>query len=129
MRIGELARKSGATPSTLRYYEEAGLLPEPGRTAGGYRNYTPDAIGIVQFIKRGQAAALTLAQVKRIIDIRGTGQAPCDHVRDQLDRSIHHLDQQIAERIALRDTITHLRQAAEHTDPKSCASEDICRYL
>jgi len=40
MRIGELARQLGSTPEAIRYYERNGLLPEPARTANGYRDYT-----------------------------------------------------------------------------------------
>ncbi|MER5503616.1 MULTISPECIES: MerR family DNA-binding transcriptional regulator [unclassified Streptomyces] len=38
MRIGDLATASGLTTKTIRFYEQAGLLPEPPRTAGGYRD-------------------------------------------------------------------------------------------
>ena len=37
--IGTLARRSGCTAETIRYYERAGLLPEPARTPGGHRIY------------------------------------------------------------------------------------------
>ncbi len=39
LRIAEVARRSGFTPATLRYYEEIGLLPTAGRTGSGYRAY------------------------------------------------------------------------------------------
>ena len=38
-RIGELARRAGATPRAVRYYEELGLLPERGRPHGQHRMY------------------------------------------------------------------------------------------
>jgi DNA-binding transcriptional MerR regulator len=38
-RIGELARRVGATPRTVRYYEELGLLPDAGRQEGSHRLY------------------------------------------------------------------------------------------
>ncbi|WP_457757817.1 MerR family DNA-binding transcriptional regulator [Streptomyces mirabilis] len=41
MRIGELASVSGLTAKTIRFYEQAGLLPDPPRTPGGYRDYPP----------------------------------------------------------------------------------------
>ncbi|GAB2324818.1 MerR family DNA-binding transcriptional regulator [Streptomyces griseoincarnatus] len=41
MRIGDLAAVSGVTAKTLRFYELAGLLPAPPRTAGGYRDSPP----------------------------------------------------------------------------------------
>ena len=37
--IGTLAKKTGTKVQTIRYYEQIGLLPEPGRSAGGQRRY------------------------------------------------------------------------------------------
>lgn len=85
MRIGELAETAGATTKTLRFYEDQGLLPPAERTPAGYRDYTLEAVARIHFIHRGQAAGLTLAQIKQILDIRDHGQAPCEHVRDLLD--------------------------------------------
>ena len=70
MRIGELADAAGTTAKTLRFYEDQGLLPPAGRTPSGYRNYTAETIARIDFIHRGQAAGLTLAQIKQILDIR-----------------------------------------------------------
>ena len=75
MRIGELAEAAGTTTKTLRFYEDQGLLPPAERTAAGYRDYTPDALARVDFIHRGQTAALTLAQIRQILDVRDGGQA------------------------------------------------------
>jgi MerR family Zn(II)-responsive transcriptional regulator of zntA len=72
MRIGELAEASGTTAKTLRFYEEQGLLPAAERTPAGYRDYTPDAVGRIDFIHRGQAAGLTLAQVRQLRDQAAT---------------------------------------------------------
>ena len=68
MRIGELAEAAGTTTKTLRFYEEQGLLPPAERTPAGYRDYTPDAVSRIDFVHRGQAAGLTLAQIKQILD-------------------------------------------------------------
>lgn len=43
MRIGELARRSGLKATTIRFYEDRGLLPEPPRDASGYRSYAEAA--------------------------------------------------------------------------------------
>ncbi|MFI5627589.1 heavy metal-responsive transcriptional regulator [Nocardioides sp. NPDC051685] len=129
MRIGELAETVGATTKTLRFYEEQGLLPPAERTSSGYRDYTPDAIARVDFIHRGQAAGLTLAQIKQILDIRDHGHAPCHHVRDLLDTRLADIDQQIAELTALRATIATLRAEAADPMPATCTSDQVCRYL
>ena len=44
MRIGELAAATSLSPDTIRYYEKAGLLPDPARTPAGYRAYGPEAV-------------------------------------------------------------------------------------
>lgn len=51
MRTGALASASGLTAKTIRFYEQAGLLPEPPRTASGYRDYPPQAAHRLAFIR------------------------------------------------------------------------------
>jgi MerR family Zn(II)-responsive transcriptional regulator of zntA len=129
MRISELAGATGTTPKTLRFYEDIGLLRPATRTRSGYRDFDSDAIDRLDFIRRGQAAGLTLTQVKQILQIRDDGQPPCEHVREILASRLADLDTQIAQLLALRDTIARLREAAAHADPDSCAPNQICRYL
>ncbi|NMR21221.1 heavy metal-responsive transcriptional regulator [Cellulomonas fimi] len=129
MLIGELAQASGTTTKTLRYYEQAGLIPAPGRTAGGYRDYPPEALSRLDFIRRGQAAGLTLAQVRGVLDVRDRGLAPCEHVHDLLDAHLTALDRQIADLHALRDTVAGLRDSVDTIDPATCAPGTICRYI
>ena len=109
--------------------EEQGLRPAAERTPAGSRDYTPDAVGRIDFIHRGQAAGLTLAQVRQILDIRDDGQAPCGHVQDLLDSRLADLDEQIAQLVALRETITQLRDQAATVEPETCSPDQVCRYL
>jgi len=129
MRIGELADAASTTAKTLRFYEEQGLLPAAERTPAGYRDYTPEAIARLDFIRRGQAAGLTLAQIRQILDIRDGGDQPCEHVRDLLDHRLTDLDAQIAQLTALRETITQLRDEAANAEPETCPADQVCRYL
>jgi DNA-binding transcriptional MerR regulator len=129
MRIGELAEAAGTTTKTLRFYEDQGLLPTAERTPAGYRDYTPDAVSRIDFVHRGQAAGLTLAQIKQILDIRDHGQAPCGHVRGLLDARLADIDRQIADLGALRDNVASLRDAASDPEPDTCGADEVCRYL
>jgi len=129
MRIGELAERAGTTAKTLRFYEEQGLLPPADRTTSGYRDYKSDAVARVDFVHRGQAAGLTLAQIQQILDIRDSGSAPCEHVRDLLDTRLAAIEQQIAQLTALHDSIAVLRDAAAGLAPDSCDPDLVCRYL
>ncbi len=129
MRIGELAEATGTTTKTLRFYEEAGLLPPTHRASNGYRDYGPDAVTRLDFIRRGRAAGLTLAQIREVIDIRDTGQTPCSHVHDLLTIRLTDIDRQIADLRELRATVARLRHEAGRADPAACDAEDVCRYL
>lgn len=129
MRISEVAEASGTTTKTLRFYEDQGLLPAADRNASGYRDYTPDVLGRLDFIHRGQAAGLTLAQIKQILGIRDSGTPPCGHVRDLLAERLGDLDTQIAQLVDLRRTLTELHDNAAGVEPDTCPPDQVCRYL
>ena len=62
MRIGELARRTGATPKALRLYEARGLLGAVART-GSYRHYGDADVARVQLIRQAQALGFRLAEL------------------------------------------------------------------
>ncbi len=64
MQIGELAKLTNTSTKTIRFYEDSGLLPAPARSASGYRDYGPEIVDRLWFIRRGQAAGLTLQKVR-----------------------------------------------------------------
>ncbi len=129
MRIGQLANASGTTTKTLRFYEASRLLPAPERTPGGYRDYSPETVARLNFIRRSRAAGLTLAQIREVLDVRDAGTPPCQHVHDLLDARLTDLDRQIADLQALRQTVAHLRERADNPDPATCDPASVCRYL
>jgi DNA-binding transcriptional MerR regulator len=129
MRIGELAQATGTTTKTLRFYEDTGLLPPPERTANGYRYYDDEAISRLDFISRGRAAGLTLAQIREVIKVRDTGTAPCHHVRGVLDARLTQIDQQIADLHVVRATVAQLLAGAADGDPADCPPDRVCHYI
>ena len=128
MRIGEISQRSAVAPRMLRYYEAQGLL-QPGRHPNGYRDYPPEALARLQFIRRSKAAGLSLAEIRNILQIRDAGQAPCAHVAAQLAQQLTDLDQHIAELTALRASAAEHYQAASQGDPTQCDPAQICSYL
>ena len=129
MRIGELAAASGTTTKTLRFYEESGLLPEVERGENGYRDYGPETLSRLGFIRRGRAAGFTLAQIREVIDIREAGEAPCHHVYELLSARLDEVDRQMADLGALRAALTQRRDEAAAADPSTCSPDSVCRYL
>ena len=67
IKIGELAKRTGATVETIRYYEKEGLLPEPSRSAGNYRLYNEEHIEHLQFILHCRALDMALDEVRVLL--------------------------------------------------------------
>ncbi|MFP5252220.1 MAG: heavy metal-responsive transcriptional regulator [Actinomycetes bacterium] len=126
MLIGEVADATGVTTKTLRYYEGQGLLHEPARTAGGYRDYRPEVVDRVGFIRQAQAAGLTLAQIGEILEIRDGGRAPCGHVATLVDTRLAEVEQRLAELEHTRTQLRELRDRLDELDPDSCPPNEIC---
>ncbi|MCM3556535.1 heavy metal-responsive transcriptional regulator [Janibacter melonis] len=128
MLIGELAAVSGTTAKTIRFYEANALLPRAARTANGYRNFTPESIARLDFIRRGRAAGLALAQIREVLRIRDAGDVPCQHVQGLLAERLAGLDAQITALQDLRDTVSQLHDSVA-AGPDRSDSVRVCRFL
>lgn len=81
LRSGELAEQTGVSTDTLRHYERKGLIPLPGRSANGYREYPAQTLDRVRVVRRALAVGFTLDELTRILRVRDKGGAPCREVR------------------------------------------------
>lgn len=129
MKISELATRGDTTPKTIRFYEQEGILPEPARTSGGYRDYGPEFVDRLQLIRRAQAAGLSLREVRQILAIRDRGEAPCGHVRTVLTERLDQVRAQIAELVTLE---THLETLLAHSRDGASTDHDqasVCWIL
>ena len=63
MKIGEIAKQSGVSVDTVRFYERVGVLPEPARRPSGYREYEHDTVERIRLTRELQAIGLSLDEV------------------------------------------------------------------
>lgn len=126
MRIGELARRLGLNPKTIRYYEHRGLLPAPARTPSGYRLYGEDDVERLGFIRSAQRLGMTLDEIGEVLALREHGQQPCAYVRQVLRREVAAIDQRVRELRHLRRELTALEAMADEL-PEAPGS--ICRLV
>jgi MerR family copper efflux transcriptional regulator len=106
--MGELARKAGTTRKALRIYEAAGLLPPARRTASGYRVYTNEALPLLAFILKARRIGFSVAEIKSIVGIRRSGQAPCRHVHDLVRRKAADVERTLNELAEVRKALLGL---------------------
>ncbi|MGV8951994.1 MAG: helix-turn-helix domain-containing protein [Cypionkella sp.] len=101
--IGDVSRKAGIPPSTLRYYEEIGLIASISRH-GMRRQFAPDVLLQLQFVALGKSAGFSLEEISGMFGKNGAPDLPRATLRDKAD----DLDRQIEELKALRDTLRHV---------------------
>jgi len=94
MRITELARQAGVRTSAIRFYERAGLLPPPVRSANGYREYLEADAVHIRFLKRGQELGFTLTELGEFAALTGGQRAAAD-VTNQVRAKIDEIDERI----------------------------------
>lgn len=129
MRIGQLADRAGVSATALRYYESIGLIPEPERTASGYRDYTEEALAQLRFVRDAQAAGLTLAETREILDMKASGQSTCEHTRALVDKHLADIESQIESLLAAKRELTALAERADALDPSGCHDPHRCQVI
>lgn len=108
MRTSELAGQAGVNTETLRYYERRGLLTEPPRTPGGYRDYPPPTVDLLRFIKRAQQLGFTLTEIEELLHLDTGGPASCDAARSLAEHRLADLAQRIQDLQRMHDSLTNL---------------------
>jgi len=127
VRIGELADRSGVNPTTIRYYEDIGLLPEPERTPSGYRDYTEAAGARLMFVRAAQTIGLSLGEIREVLGLREQGQAPCPHVITLLEQRAAELAERIAALEQMRSELIELAQQARQLPLR--ADAEFCHII
>src|SRR3989442_14038471 len=104
--IGRLAKLTGVKPDTIRFYERSGLLPNPSRTASGYRIYNDAALNQVRFIRKAQSLSFSLDEIKRIMSLRGEGKETCRCVIAIAEATLAETEAKLGELHKFKDRLT-----------------------
>jgi MerR family transcriptional regulator, Zn(II)-responsive regulator of zntA len=107
---GELARLSGVSPDTIRYYERNGLLRCAPRSTSGYRLFSPDTVAQVHLVRSALSIGLSVRELADVLGERNRGGAPCHRVRKLVASKLTALEVQLRElrswQRELRNTLT-----------------------
>jgi Cu(I)-responsive transcriptional regulator len=69
LNIGQAAKASGISAKMIRYYESIDLLPTPGRTSGGYRDYGQMEIHRLHFVRRARDLGFSIDQIRELFKL------------------------------------------------------------
>jgi MerR family copper efflux transcriptional regulator len=115
--IGQLARRAGVHLETVRYYERRGLLPSPPRSRAGYRQYPPEAVRRVRFIKRAQGLGFTLEEIADLLALRVQHARGCAAVEREARGVIARVEARVAELERVRTALLELVTACQERRP------------
>ncbi|MGI3090010.1 helix-turn-helix domain-containing protein [Vibrio diabolicus] len=115
MDIAEVVKKSGLPTSTLRYYEQLGLIRSIGRN-GLRRQYTPEVLNKLNLISLGRIAGISLNEMAEMLN---HSEAYID--RDLLAKKALEIDEQIKRLKAVRDNLNHVA-SCPHESHMDCSS-------
>ena len=109
MRIGELAKLTGCPVETIRYYEREGLLPEPSRSEGNYRQYDAIHVERLSFIRHCRSLDMTQDEIRILLGLRDRPESDCGTANRLIDEHLHHVEVRIAELQSLSQQLRDLR--------------------
>jgi len=104
MKIGDLADATGLSRDTLRFYEKRGLLA-PRRGDNGYRDYPPEAVQWMRYVRTAQSLGFTLAEIEADLPLLGDADASAPRLRAALQGKLQEIDRRVAGLVALRDEL------------------------
>jgi len=100
--IGELSRRTGVKVTTIRYYEQNGLLPEPDRAESGHRRYDDASLERLAFIRQSRLLGFELAAIRELLDLANHPDRPCEAVDDIAKRHVNGIESRIRQLSALK---------------------------
>jgi MerR family transcriptional regulator, copper efflux regulator len=121
MTIGRLAESAGVNIDTIRYYERNGLLPRPARRASGYREYGPDDVGRLRFIRRCKELGFTLAEITELLSLSVDRRSDMRGVKRKAEQRLEQVEHKIRELQRVRRGLTKLIAACPgHGELRAC---------
>ena len=123
MRIGELAAATETNVQTLRFYEKRGLLGKTIRLVSGYRNFTPETVQIICYIKQSQELGFTLNEIKELLALRNKSGSNSAEVRLLAQSKLENVEGKLKRLEQMRDELKHILKTCD------CSKEQRCPAL
>jgi MerR family transcriptional regulator, copper efflux regulator len=130
LRISQLAEQAGVGIDTVRYYERAGLLPEPPRRPSGYREYPPQSLQRLRFIRRAKVLGFSLDEIAGLLELSDQ-RSDVEAVKRLAEQRLDEVEAKLRELKRIRDGLRGLVKACpghgatEHCPILQALSEEL----
>ncbi|NIP72351.1 MAG: heavy metal-responsive transcriptional regulator [Gammaproteobacteria bacterium] len=108
LKIGQVAKRTGITVETVRFYEKQGLIAAPQRSASGYRQYTPDTVKRVRFIQHAKEVGFTLKDIAELLALRREPGTSCADIKLRATHKIEEVDRKIQDLQRIREALARM---------------------
>jgi len=125
--IGMLAKRTGTKVQTVRYYEQIGLLPEPGRTAGGQRRYGDSDLDRLAFIRHARQLGFTLEAIRELLELSDNPDHSCADVDRIAHRQLNEVEVRITRLEALRKELKRMLGECSRDTVADCRVLEVLR--
>lgn len=113
--IGALGKAAGVHIETIRYYEKIGLLPQPARTASGYRTYGPGHVRRLAFIRKARDLGFHIDTIRTLLRLGDHPEMPCGDADRLAAEHLDEVERRIADLVRLRDELRAMASCEGHT--------------
>ena len=93
----DLARAAGCNPETIRYYETVGIMPDPPRTAKGYRSYDDAHVRRLKFVMRSRDLGFSLEEIRGLLGLVDDRTQTCAQVQTVAEAHLEDVQAKIAD--------------------------------
>ncbi len=125
--IGNLAKRTGTKVQTIRYYEQIGLMPEPGRTEGGQRRYAEAELDRLSFIRHSRQLGFSLDVIRELLDLSDHPDRPCQEADGIARRQLKQVERRMARLEALRTELQRMVHECSGGKTADCRVLEVLR--
>ena len=130
--IGQLSRATGVKVTTIRHYEQMGLIAHEGRTEGNQRRYSQAGLDRLAFIRHARELGLSLEAIRTLVGLEGKGGAACAESHAIAEAHLRDIRDRIRRLQALERELVRIRDSCDGTGAGGCSiltafgDHDLC---
>jgi len=125
--IGILGKRTGTKVQTIRYYEQIGLMPEPGRTEGGQRRYGNIEVDRLAFIRHSRQLGFSLQAIRELLEISDSPECSCAEVDAVAQKQLKEVEARIVRLEALRGELRRMISECNSDRVADCRILEVLR--
>jgi len=124
LRRVDLSRATGCNLETIRYYENIGVLPQPPRSANGYRCYDNNHLARLHFVMRSRELGFSLDEIRGLLALVDGGIQTCAEVRNLANDHVSNVRKKISDLRRIETVLSETMAKCSGKNVPECAVID-----